>query len=616
MSQKSALKIYLSVLRFLLPYWKRIALVILLSALTSALSVIGVVLIGPIMTMLFKQNGASAMPLTMPLPGFVNDAFRSLIEAPTQRESLARLCYCVFGVFLLKNFVNYLSGLASNAIDNRVMREIREKVFNHLCSLSLDYFHRNQAGTLISRVMSDTGTLNGLLLPLFLAIVRRPLEAVGYLYAVLKISPWLTLIALVTSILSVILVRVLGKAIRRYSHRMQDSMWQLTNVVSEVFSSMRIVKAFATEKYEAGRFSEQTARFQRYARKHAAVDNLFGPINEIFAIAALVVVLWYGGLSVIEGHIEAGYLMTFLFSLFAMMSPITGMLGIPLQIQRGLPAAESVLGILEEAPSVKDGPRHVKTFSDALHFENVSFDYGAGEVLREVTLDVRRGETVALVGPSGAGKSTLADLAARFYDVTKGTILLDGVDVREFKTDDFRRLFGIVTQDPILFNDSIRNNIAYGIVEATMDDVERAARIANAHEFISVLAEGYDTMLGDRGVRLSGGQRQRIAIARAVLRNPEILIFDEATSALDSESEHLVQEAIERLLADRTAIVIAHRLSTIRNANRIVALENGRIAEQGKHDELLAHGGLYKRLHDMQFRTKESGFVESQAEWE
>jgi subfamily B ATP-binding cassette protein MsbA len=343
----------------------------------------------------------------------------------------------------------------------------------------------------------------------------------------------------------------------------------------------------------------------RSSLKHSAVVNMMGPTSEIFAIAALSVVLFYGGYQVVQGAMQASELMTFLFLLFAIMQPIVAMLSIPATVQRGLVAAERVLAVMDSNPTVVSGIRIAPALRNELQLLNVGFSYRMAQpVVRDVTLTIKRGQTLALVGPSGGGKSTLMDLVIRLYDASTGGIYLDGVDIREFDLKSYRSLFGIVTQESILFNDTVGNNIRYGLENISEERVIEAARMANAYEFIMRLPQGFDTPIGDRGVLLSGGQRQRLAIARALARDPQILLFDEATSALDTESEMLVQEAINNLLVDRTAIVIAHRLSTIKHAHMIAVVEDGAVVEYGRHDDLIALGNLYKRLYEVQFREE------------
>jgi subfamily B ATP-binding cassette protein MsbA len=393
---------------------------------------------------------------------------------------------------------------------------------------------------------------------------------------------------------------VLGKFIRRYSARIQDRLGDVTAALQEALANMRIIKAYSAEKVETAKFSKHTSDHFRAGMKYWSISHLINPINEIFAITALVIVLFNGGHMVYGGQVQPADLITFIVMLFALMSPVATVSGLYAQVQRGLAAATEVSKIFDEAPAVASGQKSVASFSSAIELRNVSFSYANEPTLHSIDLRIPHGETIALVGPSGSGKSTLADLILRFYDPNKGDILFDGTDIREFDTSSYRKLFGVVTQESMLFNDTVRNNITYGLHDISDERVQEAARIANAEEFILRMPEKYNTLIGDRGTRLSGGERQRVAIARAVLRNPEILIFDEATSALDSESEHIVQQAIERLLANRTAIIIAHRLSTIQMADTIVVLEKGHIVQTGNHNELVQGTGLYRRLYEIQ----------------
>ena len=487
------------------------------------------------------------------------------------------------------------------------MKDIRNHLFGRSVQLPITYFNNRRSGEMISVVTNEVNTINGALVPTLIQLTRDPLEIITILFLLLALSPELTLLAFSTSILTVLLIRLLRTYIRRYSIRMQRALENMTTRLQEAFQNIRIIKAYAGEKYENERFERETKWYTRSAIKHAVVKNLAGPISEMFAIVALVIVLFYGGSDVLSGELRGEELFAFIFLLFSIMTPIVSVVQIPTNIQRGIVAGERVLKMLEEEPERSHGAVDVKEIENVIEAENVTFSYRPDTpVLKQISLQIKRGETVALVGPSGGGKSTLMDLLIRFYDPDSGSIKLDGNDIRNFSLDRYRKLFGVVTQESFLFNDTVRNNISYNAPEATDEDIEKAARVANAHDFITLLPNGYNTVIGDRGVLLSGGQRQRIAIARSIVHDPQILLFDEATSALDTESELLVQQAIEQVLEGRTAVVIAHRLSTIRNADRIVVIQDGKIAETGNHEELLSLNGTYRTLHDVQFKVEAS----------
>lgn len=606
------MKVFRKLFRYVRPYVGALSVTMLISMVISALSTASIAIIWPILRIVFPSpspapGSAGGVAVDNGMLDGVKQWFigsiQSTIIRPDPLVSLRHLCLLIVGIFLAKNILKYLGALLSTKIEEGMMKDIRDEIFRRTVSQSLGFFNARRSGELMSIVTNDVGTMSGMVAPTLGTIIREPVQVLLMLLLLLSLSPELTAIAFSTSILSLVVIRFLTKFIRRYSARLQSLLGDITSRLQETFQNIRIIKGYAAERYEVERFRTETSRYVRSALKHAASVNLMGPVSEIFAIAALAVVLFYGGFQVLDGTMLADELITFLFLLFAIMQPITAMLTIPGNIQRGLAASERVLTILDATPEVTGGTRAVAGMRNELQLLNVGFEYRPGHpVLSDVTLTVKRGQTVALVGPSGGGKSTLMDLVVRLYDPTSGGIYLDGVDIREFDLESYRSLFGIVTQESILFNDTVRNNIAYTRVDLDADSVEEAARMANAHEFIARMPGGYDTVIGDRGVLLSGGQRQRLAIARALARDPQILLFDEATSALDTEAEMLVQDAINRLLVDRTAIVIAHRLSTIRRADVIVVIEDGRVVEQGTHTSLLERDSLYRKLYDVQFR--------------
>jgi ABC-type multidrug transport system fused ATPase/permease subunit len=498
-------------------------------------------------------------------------------------------------------------------VEGGMVKDLRDKVFTRLSTLSIDFFYERKQGLLLSRVTNDVNNVNSTLVSGIMTAVGQPIQLGLYLFVLFNINLRLSLISFGIAIGSMILINFFGKTIKRISHRVQQNQGDVLAIAQEMIGGVKVVKSFGMEHYEVKRFREETRLGYQASRRLARIRQFIGPINETLAVAGFVGILYFGGHEVFAGSMDGGELFLFLIALIQLMQPVRSLSELNGRLHEGSAAAENLFSILDATPTVVDGTVIApNSITSPIAFERVEFKYSTAidPAINGIDLEIRPNEVLALVGPSGGGKTTFVDLLVRFYDPSKGRIVLEGRDLRDYDLNSLRKLFGIVTQDTVLFHDTIGNNIAYGNKNASQSMIEEAAQAANAHSFILDLPQGYKTMAGDRGVRMSGGQRQRIAIARALLKNPPILIFDEATSALDTENEMLVQEAIERLLKQRTAVVIAHRLSTIQQADRIAVINAGRVVELGSHDELLANTeGLYQRLYTIQTRAASEGLV-------
>ena len=524
----------------------------------------------------------------------------------TPLESLKVLCVTILSVFFIKNIFLYLKNILLYMVQLNIVKDIRDRLYVHIQGLSLSYFHKEKTGSITSTIINDVEQLQGSLSVAFQKLFVEPINILTFATLLFIISWKLALIAIIIIPLAGIAIIAIGKSIRRKSRRTQKKISHIMQILSETLGSIRIVKAFVNEKEEIKKFSKETLNYLNLHLKRARLDLIAAPITESFGVVIGVILLWYGGSEVIleKGLIPEDFI-RFILILFAILGPIKQMSNVNLKIQAGAASAERIFTLLDTEPQIVEvkNPINIVEFKDSLKFSNVHFEYlkSSGPVLENVNFEINKGEVVALVGPSGSGKSTIADLIPRFYDVSSGEITIDGANIKNTSLSSLRSNMGIVTQEVILFNDTIKNNISYAQPDKSENVIKEAARAANALEFIEKTPEGFDTIVGERGVKLSGGQKQRIAIARALLKNPSILILDEATSALDTESEKRVQTAIESLMKDRTALVIAHRLSTVQNADKIIVIEKGKVAEIGSHESLFEKNGIYRRLYDLQF---------------
>jgi subfamily B ATP-binding cassette protein MsbA len=518
----------------------------------------------------------------------------------------AEMLYFVPGaiivIFVVRGALNFGQSYLSEYVGLNIVQDVRNQMMRHLQFMPLSFFSRHPSGTLISRIGSDATLLRSALTDSLTSFLKDTTSLI-VLIVVAFIKDWfLASLAFVVFPASVLPVMRLSRKMKRFARRGQISTGTLTSYLQESIQGNRIVKAFGMEEYEISRFMKENLYLLRQSLRVTRIRGIVSPTMELFAAFGIASVVWYGGSSVIAGTRTPGDFFAFMTAMFLMYQPFKNLTRTYTMLHQGLAGAERVFEILDEVPNIADKPgaRPATPLTRAVEFHDVSFSYGTDPVLSHVNLAIRAGEMVALVGMSGAGKSTLADLIPRFYDVSSGRITLDGVDIRDLTLESLRAQVGIVAQHTFLFNDTVRNNIAYGDPERSMDDIIAAAKAANAHDFVSAMPQGYDSTVGEMGMQLSGGQRQRLAIARALLKDAPILILDEATSSLDSESERLVQDALEKLMTTRTTLVVAHRLSTIRNADRIVVLVDGAVAEEGTHGELLAHNGPYSRLYNLQ----------------
>ncbi len=574
------MKLYFRLLTYVRPHWLRLALAMAAMLGVSGITALLAFLVKPVLDDIFFKQQMDMLFLLPPL---------------------------IILLYAVKGALTYTHEYAMNYVGGQIITGMRNDLYRHYQSLPLAFFERTSTGMLMSRITYDVAILQGSVSTVVTNLLRDSFTIVG-LVGVIFYRDWrLALIAVVVFPLAVVPLINFGRRLRRISARHQVSMARLTGYLQETLSGGLIVKAFCREEFEIKRFAKENQEYFRLRMKTIVVRALSAPVMELLGGLGIAAIVWYGGYNVIRGESTPGTFFSFLAALLMLYAPIKGLSNVNNSLQEGLAAAGRVFEILDLPPTVTDRPqaRELPVISREIHYDGVDFAYEERPVLFGISLRLGVGEMVALVGPSGAGKSTLVKLLPRFYDVTGGAIRIDGTDVRDVTLESLRAQIGIVTQQTILFNDTVRYNIAYGRLEASEAEIEAAARAAQAWDFIQDLPQGLETVIGEQGVMLSGGERQRLAIARALLKDPPILILDEATSALDSEAEREVQKALDNLIQGRTTLVIAHRLSTVRSADRIVVLEGGRVVEEGSHGELLAQEGLYRKLYTLQFREED-----------
>lgn len=582
MKQYNSWQGYKRLLAFIKPYKVRLVFAVICMALSGASNVV--------------------------VPWLIKD----VIDKVLANKDIYTLNLIVIGIlvlFLLRGFFYFGERYLMSFVGQKIVNDIREKLYRHLQTLSLSYFDKHKTGNIMSNLTNDVTALQTAIAGNLISFVQEAVILVGSLVSMIFLYWKLTLLTLVIVPLVVFTINFFGSRLRKAGHDVQGKMADITSLLEEAISGIRIIRSFNREDFEIRRFMLQNDRNFWALMNTTRLTSLLTPFIQFFAAIAVTGIIWYGGMSVINGEMTAGALIAFLIYAINLANPVRRISEIYGDIQKSLAAADRVFETIDTVPDVKEkeGAMTLPTVKGEVTFDKVSFAYDKDHpALTDFSLEVRPGEVVALVGPSGAGKSTVANLLPRFYDVTSGSLRIDGIDVRDVTFASLRQQIGLVPQETMLFNATVRENILYGRLDATDEEIVAAAKAANAHEFIQRLPGGYDALVGDRGNSLSGGQRQRIAIARAILKNPRILILDEATSALDTESEKIVQAALDRLMEGRTAVVIAHRLSTVRNADNIVVIDHGRIVETGTHADLLAKEGLYAHLYAVQFNDKKA----------
>ncbi|MFC1607120.1 ABC transporter ATP-binding protein [Candidatus Latescibacterota bacterium] len=603
------MKPFFRVAKYILRYKILFMSGLLCSFVYAGMNAFSVYLIGPFMKTIFTLNNpieSEREVLTDPvlfdsIKLSLRETFDEYMRHGSSREVMTRLCLVIISVILLKNVFSYFQGFLMAYVEQGMVRNLREDVYSAYHRLPLRFFQKRKTGDMMSRVINDCNVINNA----FINLMKEPINFLVLFGAMIIISWKLTLFSLLIAPPSLYIIGKIGKKLRRRTIKTQDLIGAITAVLEETFTGIRVVKAFAMERFEVDRFKKANNAYFRSLIKLVQTRRLASPVTEVLGVGIAVIVVWYGGILVLEHkEFDPENFLVYILLMFVLMQSAKKLSDVTVKLQVGIAATSRVFEIIDHPSDVTDqpSPESITGLNNGITLRDVWYEYEPGvPVLKGIDLDVRAGENIAIVGPSGGGKSTLVDLIPRFFDPSRGVVEIDGSDIRKYRLNDLRRLFGIVTQEMILFHDTIRANIAYGVPDIPLAEIVGAAKTANAHDFIMGFENDYDTIIGDRGTKLSGGQKQRIVIARAILKNPPVLLFDEATSALDSQAEAEVQAAIEKLMEGRTSFVIAHRLSTVKSATRIVVIDGGRIIESGNHADLYEKNGMYRSLYDLQF---------------
>lgn len=598
------MKKYSRIFGYLKKHPGKIALYFLCTILATLFGVISIGMLIPFFGLIFEtgQTGGDVIKTNV-LGSYINDNLVLLINEKGKVAGLTAICILIIVATILKNSFLYLSNRISVPLRSLIVTQLRGELYDKILRLPVGYFTEKRKGDIISRMTNDIAEIENSVVGTFDGMIKDPLTVLGYLIFLVIISPQLSLFLLVLLPVTGVLIGRISRSLKRQSQDAALKLGEGLSILDETLSGLRVIKAFLVEKLLSSRFHKVNNELFHIRKKMGARRDLAGPMSEVLGVIVLSIILYFGGRLVLENNgLEAKELIAYIASFAMLINPAKNISASFFNIRRGAAALDRVEEILNAPIVVDDNPngKKLKSFDDKIEFRNVTFAYSDAVILDNINLIIEKGKTVALVGSSGAGKSTLADLVPRFHDVTSGEVLIDGINIKDYSLHSVRSQMSIVTQEPILFNDTIANNIRLGKEAATEEEIVDAAKVANAHHFITQKEEGYNTNIGDRGSKLSGGERQRLTIARAVVKNPPILILDEATSSLDTESERLVQDAINNMMQNRTSIVIAHRLSTIRHAHEIIVLQKGKIVERGTHDQLIEQNGFYKKLVEMQ----------------